>query len=112
MVLIIECITSITMLYDVLFKFLDSIPTLTFLTWFLIVYLLLHPVLYTILMKSQKYASVTYDKQSYILCNIMEVMVLVIITYIALMALWREDINLVDTGNHKQNPQIMINIAI
>merc|ERR1712106_1262856 len=70
----------------------------------------MHPLVFHMLLMSQKYASVTYDKQSYILCNILEVIVLVIITYIAIVAIWREDINLVDTANHKQNPQ-MINIA-
>jgi len=99
------------MLYDALFHFLDSIPTITFLVWFLVVYLLFHPVLYNILLRSPKYVSISYEKQSYILCNIMEVLVLVIITYIAFVAIWRKDISFLDTANHRQNPQVMINIA-
>jgi len=99
------------MLYDVLFQFIDSIPTITFLAWFMILLLFVYPVVYNILLKSPKYVSINYEKKSYILCNIMEVSVQVIITFIALTALWRQDINLVDTANHKQNPQILINIA-
>merc|ERR1712183_1004139 len=41
----------------------------------------------------------------------MEVLVQAFISYIGITALWRQDTNLVDTSNHRQNPQIMINIA-
>lgn len=99
------------MLYDFLFKFLDSIPTISFLVWFLFLLVLVYHMTQTILLKSLKYSVLSHEKQSAILCNILEVMVLVFITYIALIALWRKDVNIIDTANHKQNPQIMINIA-
>ena len=79
------------MLYHVvLFQFLNSIPTVIFLIWFLVMvmYLVLYQILYIILIKNKKFGSLSYDKQSYIICNILEVMVLVSITYIGLTAIY------------------------
>ena len=102
------------MLYDVLIPYLDAIPTLSFLAWFMIIYLLLHPVVHNILLKSQKYSSFPYERQSYILCNVMEVTVLIGLTYICLASLWRDEINLIDvidTVSLKHTTQAIINIG-
>jgi len=96
------------MLYDYFFHLLDSIPTFNFLTIFLLIFILLHHLVYNILKKSLKYNFLNYEKQSGILCNIMEVFVALFITFIGISALWRKDVN---TDKHKPNPQIMINLA-
>ena len=99
------------MLYDYFFHLLDSVPTFNFLTIFLLIFILIHHLVYNILKKSLKYNLLNYEKQSGILCNIMEVFVALFITFIGLSALWRKDVSLVNTDKHKPNPQIMINLA-
>ena len=99
------------MLYDIFFKLLDSISTFHFLLFFFLIFISVQQLLFRILLTISTYKSLCYEKQSAILCHMMEVMVQMFITYIALVALWRQDIHILDTSNHKQNPQVMINIA-
>ena len=60
---------------------------------------------------SASYQGLGSDRQSYILCKFLEVKLFIFLCYMASRALIREDINLFDTTNHRQNPQVMINMA-
>lgn len=99
-------------MYEEVFKTFDSIPTLTFLIYFSILYLISTWTLHRLLAEcSASYQSLGYDRQSYILCKLLEVKIFIFFCYMATIALIREDINLFDTTNHRQNPQVMINMA-
>ena len=98
-------------MYDFLFQLLDSLPTLTFLLVFLPLYLGLFPLLHSLLLRSLSYSCLDYRKQSALLCNLAQLSVLVPISYIALTALWRQDIHLVHTDRHAPNVQVLINLA-
>merc|ERR1712198_108648 len=89
----------------------DSVPTLQFLSIFSLFYLSLFPLLHLSLSKAGRYSKLNYDRQSYILCKLLEVVVFIFLTIMGIIALLREDINMFDTRNHKQNPQVMINMA-
>ena len=99
------------MLYDAIFQFIDSVPTLTFLFGFSIFYMILFGFLYLILLESKIFASSTSVRQTYILCKIMNGLVRLFLVYVAIMALWRKDIHMFNTGSHQQTPQIMINLS-
>ena len=60
---------------------------------------------------SASYQGLGYGRQSYVLCKFLEVKLFIFFCYMAVIALIREDINLFDTTNHRQNPQVMINMA-
>ena len=99
-------------MYEKVFKTFDSIPTLTFLIYFSILYLLSLWTLHCLLAQcSASYQGLGSDRQSYILCKFLEVKIFIFFCYMAVIALIREDINLFDTTNHRQNPQVMINMA-
>ena len=59
-------------IYKVLFIFFDSCPTLEFLIDFNVTYLILHYVMYKILLLNQNFRLISYDKQTSILINLME----------------------------------------
>ena len=94
------------MLYDAIFHFLDSIPTIPFAFSFLPLYLGLFPVIHALLKKTVSYSSLDYRKQSNILCNVAQLSVLIPISFIGLTALWRGDISLVHPDRHKPNVQV------
>ena len=99
-------------MYEQIFQTFDSIPTVTFLISFTILYLLSVCLLHLMLVRaSATYVSLGYGRQSYILCKFLEVKLFIFFCYMAAIALIREDINLFDTTNHRQNPQVMINMA-
>ena len=61
------------MVYELLFTFFDTAATLPFLACFTLTYLLLHAVAYSLLARwSPSFRAVTYDKQTFILINLME----------------------------------------
>ena len=60
------------MIYEYLFRFFDSIPTIDFIVCFLLGYLSAHAVVYKLLLLNIKFKSISYDKQSSILVSIME----------------------------------------
>ena len=99
-------------MYEEVFKTFDSISTLTFLICFSILYLLSTAILHCLLAQcSGRYQALGSARQSYILCKFLEVKLFIFFCYMAAIALIREDINLFDTTNHRQNPQVMINMA-
>ena len=98
-------------MYDTIFTTLDSIPTVPFLLGFLPTYLALFPLLHHLLLTTASYSSLEYKKQSNILCNLAQLTVLIPISFVALTALWREDVSLVHTDQHKNNVQVLINIS-
>ena len=59
-------------IYNIIFKFFDSCPTLEFLIDFNVTYLILHYVMFKILLFNQNFRSISYDKQTSILINLME----------------------------------------
>ena len=93
-------------MYDAVFQFLDSIPTITFTFFFLPFYLALFPVIHSLLQRTISYSSLEYRKQSNILCNVAQLSILVPISLIGLTALWRGDISLIHTDKHKPNVQV------
>ena len=99
-------------MYEQIFQNFDSIPTVTFLISFTILYLLSVCLLHLMLVSaSATYVSLGYGRQSYVLCKLLEVKLFIFFCYMGITALLREDINLFDTTNHKQNPQVMVNMA-
>ena len=99
-------------MYEEIFKTFDTIPTVTFLIYFTILYLLSIFLLHCLLWScSQSYQSLGYGRQSYVLCKLLEVNIFIFICYMGINALLREDVNLFDTTNHKQNPQMMVNMS-
>lgn len=98
-------------MYDFLFHLLDSVPTLPFLLTFLLVYLALHPLMYHLLLRSPTFRVLDYSKKSYILCSIMETLVLVLLSYLGVVALWRGDISFINTSTHAPNVQVLINAS-
>ena len=98
-------------IYNIIFDTFDSISTGTFLVSFTVTYLACFPVLHLVLSQLDKYSKLSYDRQSYIQCKLLEVLVFIFLCYMGIMALVKEDIHLFDTTNHKQNPQVMINMA-
>ena len=93
-------------MYDAIFHFLDSIPTIPFTFSFVPLYLGLFPVIHALLQKTVSYSSLEYRKQSNILCNVAQLSVLVPISFIGLTALWRGDISLIHTDRHLPNVQV------
>ena len=63
---------SYMMIYEYLFGFFDSIPTVDFIVYFLLGYLSTHFVVYRLLLVNNKFRTISYDKQSSILVSIME----------------------------------------
>ena len=99
-------------MYEEIFKTFDTIPTVTFLIYFTILYLLSIFLLHCLLWScSQSYQSLGYGRQSYVLCKLLEVNIFIFICYMGINALLREDVNLFDTTNHKQNPQMMVKMS-
>ena len=72
----------LTQLYTVIFQFLDSFPTSTFVLSFLPLYLLLHRVVYKLLLLSSRFRDSDYDRRSYILCSVVESSLLSAIRFI------------------------------
>ena len=93
-------------MYDAIFHFLDSIPTIPFAFSFLPLYLSLFPIIHTLLKRTVSYSSLDYRKQSNILCNVAQLNVLVPISLIGLTALWRGDVSLIHPDRHKPNVQV------
>ena len=93
-------------MYDAVFHFLDSIPTIPFAFSFVPLYLCLFPLVHALLQKTVSYSSLDYRKQSNILCNVAQLTILVPISFIGLNALWRGDISLIHTDKHKPNVQV------
>ena len=93
-------------MYDAVFQFLDSIPTVYFALSFFPLYLGLFPIIHTLLQKTVSYSSLDYRKQSNILCNVAQLNVLVPISLIGLTALWRGDVSLIHPDRHKPNVQV------
>ena len=93
-------------MYDTIFHFLASIPTISFVFSFAPLYLALFPLIHALLQKTVSYPSLDYRKQSNILCNVAELSVLVPISLIELTALWKGDISLIHTDRHKPNVQV------
>ena len=61
------------MVYELLFSFFDTAATLPFLGCFTLTYLLLHAGAFSLLARgSPSFRAVTYDKQTFILINLME----------------------------------------
>ena len=99
-------------MYEAVFQTFDSIPTVTFLILFPILYLLALLLLHSLLGKcSASYQGLSYGRQTYVLCKLLEVKIFIFFCYMGVTALLREDINLFDTTNHRQNPQVMVNMA-
>ena len=93
-------------MYDTIFHFLDSIPTIPFVFSFASPYLALFLLIHALLHKTVSYSSLDYRKQSNILCNVAQLSVLVPISLIELTAVWRGDISLIHTDRHKPNVQV------
>ena len=93
-------------MYDDIFHFLDSIPTIPFAFSFVPLYLSLFPIIHQLLQKTVSYSSLDYRKQSNILCNIAQLSVLIPISIIGLTALWRGDVSLIHPDRHKPNVQV------
>ena len=68
-------------IYKELFLFFDSCPTIEFLIDFNVTYLILHYVMYKVLLLNQNFRSVSYDKQTCILINLMEGLLLGFMRY-------------------------------
>lgn len=98
-------------MYDIVFVFLDSIPTIRFILGFLVFYLCLFPLLHQLLLKTSSYCSLNYKQQSNILCNLCQLSVLVPITFIGVSAVWRGHISPIHTDQHLPNVQVLINLA-
>ena len=64
------------MIYEYLFRFFDSVPTGTFIVWFTCGYFLLHALAFRLLLQNAKFRSISYDKQTSILINVMESLLL------------------------------------
>ena len=116
------------MFYDKLFDFFDSIPTVTFIAWFTPIYFSLHYFAFRLLLLHPRFQGVSLDKQTFILINCMESLLLALMRYIyslfslsihklllfsfiGLNAVYRGDVSILDTMKHAPNPQIMINMA-
>ena len=118
-------------LYDIIFVSTDNISTPIFLVFFTLFYLSQFPISHQCLLHvSTRYCQLEERRQTYIRCKLLEVAVYGFLLYMGIEALLRkvsirlsaalrrvmnsfcrEDINLFDTANHKQNPQVMINMA-
>ena len=98
-------------IYNIIFDTFDSVSTGIFLVSFTVTYLACFPVVHLILSQLDKYCKLSHDRQSYIQCKLLEVLVFIFLCYMGIMALVKGDIHLFDTTNHKQNPQVMINMA-
>ena len=118
-------------LYDIIFVSTDNISTPIFLVFFTLFYLSQFPISHQCLLHvSTSYCQLEERRQTYIRCKLLEVAVYGFLLYMGIEALLRkvsirlsaalrrvmnsfcrEDINLFDTANHKQNPQVMINMA-
>merc|ERR1719323_2080929 len=99
------------MFYDTIFSTFDSIPTLQFFIIFSVIYNVMFPVVHLLLSCHPQYLRLHSHRQGYVQCKLLEVLVFMFLCYVGGAALIREDINLFDTTNHKQNPQVMINMA-
>ena len=98
-------------IYNIIFDTFDSISTGTFLASFTVTYLACFPLVHLVLSQNDIYCKLGKARQSYIQCKLLEVGVFIFLCYMGIMALVKEDIHLFDTTNHKQNPQVMINMA-
>jgi len=100
------------MVYCYIFYFFDAIPTISFSIHFTIIYFALHYFVYKILQRlSKRFNSVSYDKQTSILVNLLESILLGLMSYVGVMALYHGDLNIFNTRQFAPNPQIMINMA-
>lgn len=70
------------MFYDNLFDFFDSIPTVTFIAWFTPIYFSLHYFAYRLFLLHPRFQGVSLDKQTFILINFMESLLLALMRYI------------------------------
>merc|ERR1712126_2686 len=98
-------------IYNTIFDTFDSISTGKFLVSFTVTYLACFPIVHLALSQLDKYGKLSHGRQSYIQCKLLEVLVFIFLCYMGIMALVKGDIHLFDTTNHKQNPQVMINMA-
>ena len=98
-------------IYNIIFDTFDSISTGTFLASFTVTYLACFPLVHLVLSQNDIYCKLGKARQSYIQCKLLEVGVFIFLCYMGIMALVKEDIHLFDTTNHRQNPQVMINMA-
>ena len=92
--------------YDTVFNTFDNIPTVQFIVIFTLLYSALFPVLHVVLSLVPRYAGFDERRQSYVRSKLGEVAVFIFLVSMGVCALAREDINLWDTGRHKQNPQV------
>ena len=72
----IDFLAVAAMFYDYLFYFLDSIPTVTFIAWFTPIYFSLHYVAFRLFLLHPRFRGVSLDKQTFILINFMESLLL------------------------------------
>lgn len=93
-------------MYDTIFHFLDSIPTIPFVFSFAFSYLALLLLIHVLLHKTVSYSILDYRKQSNILCYVAQLSVIVPICLIEVTALWRGDFSLIHTNRHKPNVQV------
>ena len=62
--------------YEHIFEFFDSIPPVTFFIDFTFTYFLLHYLIFTVLLWNKKFSNVRYDKQTFIVINLLESLLL------------------------------------
>jgi len=98
-------------MYDSLVKLLDSIPTFPFIGIICILFLFIQKSAFKLLATNSTYRALCYEKQSAVPCHVMTVLVQLFISYMALVTLWRKDIDLLDTSKPKISPQVITNIA-
>ena len=75
-------IAEAAMFYDFLFEFFDSIPTVTFIAWFTPIYFSLHYFAFRLFLLHPRFRGVSLDKQTFILINFMESLLLALMRYI------------------------------
>ena len=75
-------ISEAAMFYDFLFEFFDSIPTVTFIAWFTPIYFSLHYFAFRLFLLHPRFRGVSLDKQTFILINFMESLLLALMRYI------------------------------
>ena len=69
--------------YDEIFNFFDSIPTVSFFFFFTVEYLIITYVAYILLQKSEKFSQVSFDKQTSILLNLIESLLLALMRLVS-----------------------------
>ena len=74
-------IVEAEMFYDFLFEFFDSIPTVTFIAWFTPIYFSLHFFAFRLFLLHPRFRGVSLDKQTFILINLMESLLLALMRY-------------------------------